>query len=311
MKITQKLLTGLMALLPLWSMTIAVAPAQAQSTASQYNARIDGFNVDAVRRLRPGAELSFDMYGTPGGRATIFIAGANRNLTLVETDPGEYHGTYTLGSRDKITPNSRVTANLRVGNQIASDVLSESLVRGPNYQRRAERMAANAMPRIERFDVVGDDSLRAGNELTFTVMGTPGAKVEMAISGARGVFFLPEVRPGEYTGAYTIRRADRIASNSAVTATMRYEDRVATAALNKPLLVAEASKATASPSARAAAALPAPCWAARSAAAAAVPQPRSPVRWAALMSAATSSAMRARRPTTKCWCASRTAAPRP
>ena len=240
MNMTKKLLAGLMALLPLWSMTLVTAPAQAQSTVSQYNARIDGFNVDAVRRLRPGAELSFDLYGTPGGRATIFIAGANRNLTLTETDPGQYQGTYTVGTRDKITPNSRVTANLRVGNQIASDVLSESLVRGPNYQRRAERMAANALPRIERFDVVGDDSLRAGNELTFTVYGTPGAKVEMAITGARGVFFLPEVRPGEYTGAYTIRRADRIASNSVVTANMRYEDRVATAVLNKPLLVAAA-----------------------------------------------------------------------
>jgi outer membrane lipoprotein SlyB len=238
---TKKLLAGLMALLPLWSMTLVTAPAQAQSTLSQYNARIDGFNVDAVRRLRPGAELNFDLYGTPGGRATIFIAGANRNLTLTETDPGQYQGSYTLGTRDKITPNSRVTANLRVGNQIASDVLSESLVRGPNYQRRAERMAANAMPRIERFDVVGDDSLRAGNELTFTVHGTPGAKVEMAITGARGVFFLPEVRPGEYSGAYTIRRADRIASNSVVTANMRYEDRVATAVLNKPLLVASAT----------------------------------------------------------------------
>ncbi len=243
MNASQKLLAGLMALLPLFSMTLATAPVQAQTTVSQYNARIDGFNVDAVRRLRPGAELSFDLYGTPGGRATIFIAGANRNLTLTETDPGQYQGTYTIGSRDRITPNSRVTANLRVGNQIASDVLSESLVRGPNYQRRAERMAANALPRIERFDVVGDDSLRPGNELIFTVIGTPGAKVEMAIAGARGVFFLPEVRPGEYTGAYTIRRADRITSNAAVTANMRYDNHVATAVLNKPLLVAAAPAA--------------------------------------------------------------------
>jgi outer membrane lipoprotein SlyB len=94
------------------------------------------------------------------------------------------------------------------------------------------------VPRIERFDVVGDDHLTPGNELNFTLIGTPGAKVEMAIEGARGVFFLDETRPGEYTGEYTIRRKDHIASSSVVTANMRIGNRVATARLNKPLQVA-------------------------------------------------------------------------
>ncbi|UUZ47555.1 hypothetical protein LP420_30830 [Massilia sp. B-10] len=86
--------------------------------------------------------------------------------------------------------------------------------------------------------MVGDDRLTPGNELNFTVIGTPGAKVDMAIEGTKGVFFLDEVKPGQYSGEYTIRRKDRIASNSVVTANLRVGNRVATAKLNKPLLVA-------------------------------------------------------------------------
>lgn len=246
MKASQKLFAGLMALLPLLPMTVISAPAQAQTTV--YAPRIDGFNVDEVRRIRPGTELNFDLYGTPGGRATIAIAGANRNLTLTETDPGVYEGSYTIGSRDRIGGDSRVTANLRVGNLVASDVLSESLLRGVGYHGNRGRgrgaQQAMATPRIERFDVQGNDDLSAGNELVFTVVGTPGAKVDMAITGAKGVFFLPEVRAGEYQGAYTIRRADRIAPNAAVTANMRYDNRVATATLGKPLQVVAAAPAT-------------------------------------------------------------------
>jgi outer membrane lipoprotein SlyB len=237
------LLAGLMAVLPLLTITFATAPAQAQ----QYTApstvtapRIRGFEVDEVRRLRPGVELDFTLYGTPGGRASLAIKGARRNLALTEVEPGQYEGSYTIGSKDRITATSAVTANLRVGNVVTSGVLAESLVRGKGP--RPEAPLSN-VPRIERFDVVGDDRLTPGNELNFTVVGTPGAKVEMGIEGAKGVFFLDEVRPGEYTGEYTIRRKDRIASNSVVTANMRIGNRVATAKLNKPLMLAAAPAA--------------------------------------------------------------------
>ncbi|MBW8899219.1 MAG: glycine zipper 2TM domain-containing protein [Massilia sp.] len=220
-------------------------PAQAQSYVPTNPAPvIRGFNVDEVRRLRPGVELNFDLYGTPGGRARLSIAGANRNLQLTETEPGLYEGTYTIGSRDHITAASAVTANLRVGNQVVAGVLSESLVRGARAVDQRPRTSDLAhMPRIERFGVQGNEDLSPGNDLTFTVTGTPGAKVDMTIAGARGVFFLPETSAGTYSGTYTVRRADRIGPNSAVTATMRADGRVATAALNEPLLAVRAAEA--------------------------------------------------------------------
>lgn len=234
----------LAAAMPLLAMTVVVAPAQAQRYERQdahdsrgernFQPVIRGFNVDEVRRLAPGVDLNFDVYGTPGGRVYLQIAGASRNLQLTETEPGQYEGAYTISSRDRITAASSVTANLRVGNQVTSGVLSESLQGGRRHDR-PHRGDHAVMPKIERFDVRGSYDLRPGNELNFMLRGTPGAKVDMHIDGTRGVFFLPEVHPGEYEGAYTIRRGDRIARATTVTANLRLDGRVTTATLGKPL----------------------------------------------------------------------------
>lgn len=81
--------------------------AQAQGyNNSQSTSSIAMFNVDEVRRLEPGVELSFDIYGTPGGLVTRHIEGAMRNVMLVEAEPGQYEGTYTINSRDKIAARS-------------------------------------------------------------------------------------------------------------------------------------------------------------------------------------------------------------
>jgi outer membrane lipoprotein SlyB len=92
------------------------------------------------------------------------------------------------------------------------------------------------MPRVQTFDVRGSDDLGPGHELKFTVVGTPGAKVDVQIAGTRGIFTLPEVRPGEYAGLYTIRRDDNIAPDASVTATIRANGRYSTATLGQPLL---------------------------------------------------------------------------
>jgi outer membrane lipoprotein SlyB len=244
MNITRKTLcAALVAVVPMLSMTLAAAPAQAQQySRDSAGPSIRGFNVDEVRRLQPGAELNFDLFGTPGGTATLRIQGANRNLTLTETEPGQYEGVYVIGARDHISASSAVTANLRVGNRVTTGVLSESLQRGVGRHEPPRRGDLANLPRIENFSVDGSDDLGPGNDLTFTVRGTPEAKVEISITGARGVFFLPEVRPGEYSGVYSIRRGDRIASNSAVTATIRANGRYTAAVLGRPLLVAAAPR---------------------------------------------------------------------
>jgi outer membrane lipoprotein SlyB len=232
----QTLAAAVVAALPLLSITMPL-PAQAQNhpRAAAPGPRIEGFNVDEVRRLEPGTELNFDLYGSPGGAATLRIDGATRNLHMTETRPGTYQGSYTIGVHDRIRPDSSVTANLRVNKLVTTRVLAESIVRGPGPRGDRGSDMAGA-PHVRTFDVRGSDNLGPGNELKFTVFGTPGSKVEVQIAGTRGIFFLPEVRPGEYAGLYTIRRDDRIAPDATVTATIRSNGRYTVATLGQPLL---------------------------------------------------------------------------
>ncbi|MET0980779.1 MAG: glycine zipper 2TM domain-containing protein [Telluria sp.] len=237
MKLRHTLCATLTALLPLCTLTLAptLVHAQQYERGNLPAPAIRGFNVNEVRRLAPGVELHFDLYGTPGGNATLRIDGATRNVHMTETEPGQYVGTYTIGNHDRIKNNSAVTANLRIANRVATSVLSESVVRdgSPRPDRRGDLAS---VPRIERFEVRGSDELAPGNDIGFTVFGTPGARVELAITGARGVFFLPEVRRGEYAADYTIRRDDRLNPDARVTATIRANGRYTTQVLGRPLL---------------------------------------------------------------------------
>jgi outer membrane lipoprotein SlyB len=175
------------------------------------------------------------VYGTPGGNASVRIDGATRNLHLTETRPGTYQGTYTIGTHDRIRPDSGVTANLRVNGMVKTQALAATIVRVPDRVGPGDRELAGT-PRVQTFDVRGSDDLGPGHELKFTVVGTPGAKVDVQIAGTSGIFTLPEVRPGEYAGLYTIRRGDNIAPDASVTATIRANGRYSTATLGQPLL---------------------------------------------------------------------------
>jgi outer membrane lipoprotein SlyB len=232
----QTLAAAVVAALPLFTATVPL-PAQAQDhpRARTLEPRIEGFNVNELRRIEPGAELNFEVFGTPGGNASVRIDGATRNLHLTETRPGTYQGTYTIGTHDRIRPDSSITANLRVAGMVKTQALAATIVRVPERVGPGDREVAG-MPRVQTFDVRGSDDLGPGHELKFTVVGTPGAKVDVQIAGTRGIFTLPEVRPGEYAGLYTIRRDDNIAPDASVTATIRANGRYSTATLGQPLL---------------------------------------------------------------------------
>lgn len=234
MNISQKFIAAVVAMSAVMPLALQPVEAHAQQySQSQATPRIEGFNVDEVRRLSPGAELDFALYGTPGGLASLRIEGATRNLVLVETEAGLYEGTYTIGSRDKIAARSPVTANLRVGNQVASAVLSESLQVGVGYH--SKKGMAGPPPKIERFDVEPSADLSGGNDLHFTLIGTPGGKAHLTIKGVKGKVLLPEVKNGHYANTYTIKNRDRITSKSTVTAHLLLGERVTSVTLVKGL----------------------------------------------------------------------------
>ena len=242
MSIFQKLVLALFALSPL-TLVSAAAGAQ-QSGYSSAAPRIGGFDVRQVRKLTAGTELNFTLYGTPGGIAIISIPGATSRLLLEEKETGFYEGIYTIKSTDRIATNSRVTANLRIGNQVASVILDEYLIASAaktKAQLKAEAAAAGVNPRIDRFEVA-PNQLTTGYDLGFTLHGTPRAKASVKIAGVKGRIFLDETRDGVYEGIYTIKSVDRITADSKVTANLRVGDVRTSAVLGKSLAASSANR---------------------------------------------------------------------
>lgn len=242
MKISQKIFFALFTLpafLP-FVLPSGAAHAQQQYAAPVAMPRIDGFDVEQVKTLVAGTELDFTLYGTPGSLATVRIDGAVGRILLEEVEPGVYEGSYTIKRRETLSAAATVTANLRAGNQVASAVLDESLVLGARSrtERASDAAAASIVPKIDRFEVDPANQMVAGNNLYFTLTGSPAAKASIRITGVKGKLFLEETKSGIYEGSYTIKNKDRIAANAAVTANLRLGNRDANATLGKSLLAA-------------------------------------------------------------------------
>ncbi len=219
-------------------------PAQAQQSVARIAApHIDGFDVTPAAQLFAGNELTFTLYGSPGGTASVQVGGAAGSLVLAELEAGVYEGTYTIGRRDRITAQSTATANLRLGNRVASSVLDEALLAGASARWPGGAAAANAVPQIHRFEVDPPNRLTPGEELLFSLSGSAGGSASVRIEGVRGKTALEEVKPGIYEGAYTVRHRDRIESNSVVTGNLRLARLERSAVLGQALVESSSGRA--------------------------------------------------------------------
>lgn len=230
-----RIAVGLISMASVLPFAFQAGPVHAQAYATPVaEPRIDGFDVEPVARSTPGSELPFTLYGSPGGKAVVQIAGATGELNLAETESGVYEGTYTIRSRDRITAASKATVNLRVGNRVVSAVLDEPVIGPANARRPAVQGAATTAPRIEKFDVDAPPRLAAGEEIYLTLNGTPGGTASARVAGVKGKLVLHETRAGVYEGTYMIKSRDRIAVGSPMTATLRIGDRETSASSGQP-----------------------------------------------------------------------------
>lgn len=191
----------LAAALPL-TPAIAQVQTHAIDAPSGAAARVDAFSVDQLNRVGPGSELEFTLRGTRGAEVTLEIAGATKVVKMDETHPGHYEGSYTVRSRDRVTAASLVTARMQKDGRSITASLDQSVVSGaPSPTAGLVKIAA--------FTVTAPDRVRPGDELTFSMTGTPGAKAGVAVKGVRDRIALTEVSRGAYQGSYTVRRQDR------------------------------------------------------------------------------------------------------
>jgi hypothetical protein len=105
-------------------------------------------------------------------------------------------------------------------------------------------------PYINRFTAQSVQQLQPGTELSFTLVGTPGATASFSIEGVAFDQPMQEVSPGTYQGRYVIRRQDYFpAAGANVIASLKSGEQLVRAQLDQPLVANSAgSSATPSPS---------------------------------------------------------------
>lgn len=237
MKIFQAFLRLLVPALAVGFMATVPHLASAQSRGKQAP-QIENFSVDAGSPLGPGSDIDFSLEGTPRGQASVRITGVNKNIVMREVSPGIYEGSYTVSRRDKLglQPTARATLRLRGVASIATQALAPAAAPVLAQPIVTQPPAAN-MPAIDRFGVTQIARIEPGAELRFYANGTPGARAFFTIDGVVRDVAMPEVRPGRYEGAYTIRRNDNFPASLAITMALDSNGQVQRSRLNQALLV--------------------------------------------------------------------------
>jgi hypothetical protein len=215
---------------------------QQQADAPQ----IDSFTVNSVNQLAPGTELVFILEGTPGSRASLTLSGVATNLPMREIEPGVYQGRYTIRSRDKISANTIVRANLQRGDLVSSSRLQQPLVTNQTSTTPTNPNTTSTNPGttqtnqslfIDRFTVQPVQQLEPGEDLRFTLVGTPNAKATFSIEGITYNQPMQETTPGTYQGQYVIRRQDDFSATGVnVTASLQANNQIARAKLGQNLV---------------------------------------------------------------------------
>ncbi|HUP92360.1 MAG TPA: carboxypeptidase-like regulatory domain-containing protein [Solimonas sp.] len=221
--------------------TLYQSPAHAVTSSSPV---IEEFYVESQDRLEPGAHIAFTVEGTPHATASVRIAGVPRRIPLKETDSGVYEGTYTVRSTDRITTATTARATLRKRSRSTSAMLQDSLGTTVNALASAPSAVLGAVTgsagsgalAIQNFSVNPPDRIEPGADILFSMDGTPGGQASLSIAGVAGAIPLRETRSGHYEGTYTVRRADRIASNASVVGTLAVDGKTLRSNLNQTLV---------------------------------------------------------------------------
>lgn len=172
------------------------------STASDNSAWLSGVDVSLVRDRHDRAALAVTLFGAPGARVMVHLAGREPLVLRAGgnglTPQGEtaYHGliepTHRLGTPEAALP-ERFIVQLQVGAQGTAAVVE----RPPAGDGTAVPATVRAEPRIARVALAPEGAVSPH----LTLQGTPGAQAMAWVPGADGqldIVPLVEHTPGRY-----------------------------------------------------------------------------------------------------------------
>jgi hypothetical protein len=105
-------------------MTYKLSPA----TIAAAGPKIDRFTVTPIGKIEPGANLKFNMAGTPGAKAAFTIEGVARNIAMAEVTRGNYEGSYTIRRLDHFPSAAYIYGTLEADGRATGAGLNQALI---------------------------------------------------------------------------------------------------------------------------------------------------------------------------------------
>jgi hypothetical protein len=200
------------------------APAAAPGMVPAAPARIEAFRMWPRERIEPGRELRFMVNAVPGATATFEIPGVVSGVTMRETAPGRYEGTYTVRQRDNLDAFDTAIATVRAGNQTVTARLSN-----PGRRDNEAPTIIGMTPRPGEVISAAGTALVAGQFNDHGGRGVDPASVRIVISG-RDVTPQARITPLEFSyrgdlppGRYTADVTARDHAGNAVNKSWNFE----------------------------------------------------------------------------------------
>lgn len=146
--------------------------------------KIDRLEVRHGAPGAPGRQLDFTLSGTPGGRASVSMIGAQPRFRLTGTRSGTYTGSYAVRPNDRLDPKDAIAARLRVGARSTSTTLDNALdVTRLNRLALAQPCSDCArVTAVNRTEVEGDGRYIGGA----VAGGLPGGVLGSQVGGGSG-----------------------------------------------------------------------------------------------------------------------------
>lgn len=156
--------------------------------------QISKFELRTENTRDGGATLHFKLLGSPGGRASVNLPGAQtRSLMLEEMQPGQYEGHHVMQAGDRLDNTRPVRARLRLGEHSVTSTADNTLQPVPSRVADVSTcLDCGKVLAVNRIEVNGDGSYvgtAAGGVLGAVVgsqIGQGNGRTAAGVAGAIG-----------------------------------------------------------------------------------------------------------------------------
>jgi hypothetical protein len=108
--------------------TAAITHKLSSATIAAAGPKIDRFTVTPIGKIEPGADLKFNMAGTPGAKASFTIEGVAKNIAMPEVTRGNYEGSYTIRRLDHFPSVANIYGTLEADGYARGARLNQALI---------------------------------------------------------------------------------------------------------------------------------------------------------------------------------------